>query len=86
MEKKHLEAKGVRVNIRKTKILIWSENLHSFKDLGKHLCEVCRKGIVSNSISVMNVDLGYTRNAVVLKVSRKVIQIIDAKNVWGFAD
>ena len=50
MEKKHLEAKGVRVNIRKTKILIWSENLHSFKDLGKHLCEVCRKGIVSNSI------------------------------------
>ena len=38
------------MNIRKTKILIWSENLHSFKDLGKHLCEVRRKGIVSNSI------------------------------------
>ena len=74
------------MNIRKTKILIWSENLHSFKDLGKDLCEVRRKGIVSNSIFCDECRFGYTRNAVVLKVSRKVIQIIEAKNVWGFAD
>ena len=44
------------------------------------------KGLLVIQSSVMHVDLGYTRNAVVLKVSRKVIPIIDAKNVWGFAN
>ena len=48
-EKKHLEAKGLRRNIRKTKIMICGKNLHSLRDSGKHPCGVCRKGVGSNS-------------------------------------
>ena len=48
--KKHLEAKGLRVNMKKTKIMICSKNLHSLKDSGKHPCGVCLKAVGSNSI------------------------------------
>ena len=48
--KKHLEAKGLRVNMGKTKIMISGKNLHSLRDSGKHPCGVCRKGVQSNSI------------------------------------
>ena len=48
--KKHLEAKELRVNMEKTKIMICSKNLHSFKDSGKHSCGVCHKGVGSNSV------------------------------------
>ena len=42
--KKHLEAKGLTVNMEKTKILI-GKDLHSLKDSGKHTCGVCRISI-----------------------------------------
>ena len=45
--KKHLEAKGLRVNMGKTKIMICGKNLHSLKDSRKRPCGVCRKGIGS---------------------------------------
>ena len=48
--KKHLEAKCLRVNMGKTKIMISGKNLHSLRDSGKHPCSVCRKGVGSNSI------------------------------------
>ena len=48
--KKHLEAKGLRVNMGKTKIMISGKNLHSLRDSGKHPCGVCRKGVGSTSI------------------------------------
>ena len=48
--KKHLEAKGLRVNMGKTKIMISGKNLHSLRDSGKHPCGVCCKGVGSNSI------------------------------------
>ena len=48
--KKHLEAKGLRVNMGKTKIMISGKNLHSLRDSGKHPCGVCQKGVGSNSI------------------------------------
>ena len=48
--KKHLEAKGHRVNMEKTKIMICSKNLQSLKDSGKLPCGVCRKGVGSFSI------------------------------------
>ena len=48
--KKHLKAKGLRVNMGKIKI-ICSKNLHSLKDSGKHPCGVCCKGVGGNSIS-----------------------------------
>ena len=38
--KKHLEAKGFRRNMGKTKIMVCCKNLHSLKDSGKHLCGV----------------------------------------------
>jgi len=48
--KKHLEAKGLRVNMGKTKVMISGKDLHSLRDSGKHPCGVCRKGIGRNSI------------------------------------
>ena len=48
--KKHLEAKGIRVNMGKTKIMISGKNLHFLSDSEKHPCGVCRKGAESNSI------------------------------------
>ena len=48
--KKHLEAKGLRVNMGKTKIMICGKDLHSLKDSGKHPCGVCHKGVGCNSI------------------------------------
>ena len=48
--KKHLEAKGLRVNVSKTKIMIRGKNMHSLRDSGKHPCGVCQKGVGSNSI------------------------------------
>ena len=48
--KKHLETKGLRVNMGKTKIMISGKNLHSLRDSGKHPCGVCHKGVGSNSI------------------------------------
>lgn len=48
--KEHLEAKGLRVNMGKTKVLISGKNLESLTNSGKHPCSVCRKGVGSNSI------------------------------------
>ena len=38
--KPRLEAKGLRVNMAKTKLMISVPNLDSLKDAGKHLCGV----------------------------------------------
>ena len=46
----------------------------------------CVKGLVVIQSSVVNVNLGCTRNVVVLKVYWKVIPIIDANDVWGIVD
>ena len=48
--KTNLEAKGLRVNMRKTKIMISGVDLQTLKDSGKYPCSVCRKGVGSNSI------------------------------------
>ena len=47
---KHLEAKVLRENMDKNKIMISGKNLHSLRDSGKHPCGVCQKGVGSNSI------------------------------------
>ena len=52
----------------KTKIMIYGKNLHSLKDSEKHPCSVCHKGLIVIQSSVMDVNLEYTRNVVVLKV------------------
>ena len=48
--KTNLEAKVLRVNIRKTKIMISRVDLQTLKDSGKYPCSVCRKGVGSTSI------------------------------------
>ena len=48
--KTEMEAKGLRVNMEKTKIMVSGVNLQTLKDSGKYTCSVCRKGVGSNSI------------------------------------
>ena len=48
--KTEMEAKGLRVNIGKTKIMVSGVNLQTLKDSGEYPCSVCRKGVGSNSI------------------------------------
>ena len=48
--KTEMEAKGLRVNTGKIKIMVSGVNLQTLKDSGKYPCNVCRKGVSSNSI------------------------------------
>ena len=48
--KTKMEAKGLRVNMGKTKIMVSGVNLQTLKDSGKYPCSVCRKGVGANSI------------------------------------
>ena len=48
LRKKHLEAKGLRVNMENTKIMICGKNLRSLKDSGKYPC-----GVVVNTLVVL---------------------------------
>ena len=48
--KTEMEAKGLRVNMGKTKIMVSRVTLQTLKDSGKYPCSVCRKGVGSNSI------------------------------------
>ena len=48
--KQHLESKGLRVNMGKTKLMISASNLNTLKDSGKFPCGVCRDGVGDNSI------------------------------------
>ena len=45
-----MEAKGLRVNVKKTKIMVSGNNLNTLKDSGKDPCAVCRSGVGANSI------------------------------------
>ena len=45
-----MEAKGLRVNAGKTKVMQCRVSRFQSEDFGKHPCGVCRKGVVSNSI------------------------------------
>ena len=48
--KQGMEAKGLRVNSAKTKILVSGKNLNTLHDSGKFPCSVCRKEVSNNSI------------------------------------
>ena len=67
--KKHLEAKVLRENMDKNKIMISGKNLHSLRDSGKHPSGVCRKGVGSNSILCFGCQLWIRKNAVASKVN-----------------
>ena len=61
--KTEMEAKGLRVNMGKTKIMVSGVNLQTLKDSGEYPCSVCRKGAVTPSTVLAHI--GYTRNVVV---------------------
>ena len=44
-----MEAKGLRVNVGKTKAMFGGHDLQSLKDSGKYPCSVCRNGVGENS-------------------------------------
>jgi len=48
-----LEAKGLKVNMGKTKVLRCRDGAGMVEKAGKDLCGVCRKGVESNSILCM---------------------------------
>ena len=48
--KTEMGAKGLRVNMGKTKIMVSGVNFQMLKDSGKYPCSVCRKGVGANSI------------------------------------
>ena len=49
--KTEMDAKGLRVNMGKTKIMVSGVHIQTLKDsAGKYPCSVCRKGVGSNSI------------------------------------
>ena len=48
--KKEMEAKGLRVNADKTKVMQCRVSRFQSEDSGKHTCGVYRKGVASNSI------------------------------------
>ena len=61
-----LEVKGLRVNMRKTKIMVSRVNLKMLKDSGKYRCSDCRKVLAVTPSTVLDACIGFTRNAVVL--------------------
>ena len=48
--KSGMESKGLRVNMKKTKIMVSGLGLNELKDSGKFPCAVCRSGVGRNSI------------------------------------
>jgi hypothetical protein len=50
MWKSGMEAKGLRVNLSKTKVMVSGSELQPLKDSGQYPCAVCRNGVRSNAI------------------------------------
>ena len=61
--KDNIEARGLRVNVNKTKLVCRKHNLSVKSDPVKWPCSICRKGVDSNSIFYKAVTPGFTRDA-----------------------
>ena len=48
--KEGMERKGLRVNMKKTKLMVWGPGLDLLRDSGAFPCAVCRSGVGVNSI------------------------------------
>ena len=48
--KANMEEKGLRVNMKKTKILVSGLGLEQLQDSGKYPCAMCRREVRSNTI------------------------------------
>ena len=64
--KTEMEAKGLRVNMGKTKIMVSGVNLQTLKDSGKIPMQCLQKKVLAVTPStVLDAHIGYTRNVVV---------------------
>ena len=54
--KNNMENKGLRVNMGKTKVMIYGKGLYNIKPSGKYPCRVCRKGVGRISIFCTSCD------------------------------
>ena len=72
--KTEMEAKGLRVNMGKTKIMVSGVNLQTLKDSGKYPCSVGRKGVGSNSIYCAGCSH---------RVHKKCSGVIGSRSAWG---
>ena len=53
--KEYMEAKGLKVNIGKTKVMVSGKTCGEVEITGKWPCAVCRKGVWSELHSIYNV-------------------------------
>ena len=61
--KECMEAKGLRMNTDKTKVMVSGKSKGYVEKLGKLPCAVCGKGTGGNSIRFTGCREGYTRRA-----------------------
>ena len=78
--KSAMESKGLRVNLKKTKVMISGSEVGKNRDEGRYPCAVCRKGVGNNSI-VSFASFGYINVVVVLKVGLKQTRSLDVSAV-----
>ena len=60
--KNGLQSKGLKVNIRKTKVMILGRDLDTLQTSGKYPCPVSMKGFGKNPKSVVDVCFGFTKS------------------------
>ena len=67
--KKGMEAKALRVNADKTKVMQCRVSRFQSEDSGEHPCGVCRKGVVDNVILFVGCLGGFTKDVVAFQES-----------------
>ena len=70
--KNGMEQKGLRVNMKKTKIMYSGPNLASLVDSGKWPCSVCRKGVGNNSILCVSCNMWVHKKCSGIKQKLKI--------------
>jgi hypothetical protein len=55
--KRGMESKGLKVNMRKTKLVVSGPGLDILRDSGAFQCAVCRSGVRENSIKCSKCNL-----------------------------
>ena len=79
-----MEAKGLRVNMPNTKVMICAADSHPLNDSGKHPCAVCRIRLLGVTLFfVMAATSGCIRNAVESKADSNLILSSFALNAWA---
>ena len=64
-----MEAKGLRVNAGKTKVMQCRVSRFQSEDSGEHPCGVCKKGVGDNSILCVECLGGFTKDVVAFQES-----------------